>query len=187
MPGTLTNNGSISIVGDTEELAGAVDGAGSFSLSNSRTANLVFNSSVSAGQIIGETGAAALTLNEAQSFAATISGFGTGDTIDATNFLETATSHSFLENSMGTGGTLTLTDTSQSLTAKIHADRRLFELEFHPRPRQRDRHPGEIRLSRPLAHSAIGSNRSVPSPRAARRETGVLSDALCGEKVRMRG
>jgi len=50
-------------------------------------------------------------------FLGTISGFGTGDTIDATNFAETATSYSFLENSMGTGGTLTLHDAS--LTANI--------------------------------------------------------------------
>jgi hypothetical protein len=115
--GTTTNNGAISIASDTEELAGAVGGAtGSFSLS---TANLQFDSSVSAGQTINETGADALTLKEAQSFAATISGFGTGDTIDATNFLETATTYNFVENLMGTGGTLTLTDKSQSLTANI--------------------------------------------------------------------
>ena len=37
--GATTNNGSISIASDTEELAGAVGGAGSFSLSN---ANLQF-------------------------------------------------------------------------------------------------------------------------------------------------
>ena len=114
MSGALTNNGSISIASDTEELAGAVGGTGSFSLS---TANLQFDSSVSAGQTINETGADALTLKQAQSFAATISGFGTGDTIDATNFVETATSYNFVENSMGTGGTLTLHDAS--LTANI--------------------------------------------------------------------
>ena len=70
--GALTNNGSISITDDTETLAGAVDGAGSFSLDK---ANLQFDSSVSAGQTITETGADALTLNEAQSFAAKIQGF----------------------------------------------------------------------------------------------------------------
>ncbi len=120
--GATTNNGAIDIEDDTEELAGAVGGAGSFSLSNfhsNQTSNLRFDSSVSAGQTINETptGADALTLNEAQPFAATISGFGTGDTIDATNFLETATSYSFVENLMGTGGTLSLHDAS--LTANI--------------------------------------------------------------------
>ena len=114
--GATTNNGSISIASDTEELAGAVGGTGSFSLS---TANLQFNSSVSAGQTINETGADELTLKQAQDFAATISGFGTGDTIDATNFLETGTTYNFVENIAGTGGTLTLTDTSRSLTANI--------------------------------------------------------------------
>ena len=112
--GTTTNNGVISIASDTETLAGAVDGTGSFSLS---TANLLFNSSVSAGQTIDETGADDLRLKHAQSFSATISGFGTGDTIDATNFLETATSFHFVENSANTGGTLTLDD--GSLTANI--------------------------------------------------------------------
>ena len=78
------------------------------------------NSSVSAGQTIIETGADGLTLKQAQSFAATISGFGTGDTIDAMNFLAPpATTYNFVENSAGTGGTLTLTDTSLRLTANI--------------------------------------------------------------------
>jgi hypothetical protein len=115
VPGALTNNGSISIATDTEELAGAVGGAGSFSLS---TANLQFDSSVSSGQNITETGADALTLNAAQSFAATISGFGTGDTIDATNFhAPPTTTYDFVENIAGTGGTLSLHD--GSLTANI--------------------------------------------------------------------
>ncbi len=107
--GALTNNGSISITTDTETLAGAVGGTGSFSLS---TANLQFDSSVSAGQTIKESGADELTLKQAQNFHATISGFGTYDTIDATNFVKTATSYNFVENSGGTGGTLTLTDGS---------------------------------------------------------------------------
>jgi hypothetical protein len=88
---------------------------GSFSLSN---ADLVFDSSVSSGQTISETGADELTLKEAQSFAATIRGFGTGDTIDATDFhAPPATTFNFVENSGGTGGTLTLHDAS--LTANI--------------------------------------------------------------------
>ena len=123
--GALTNNGSISIGGNgSAELAGAVGGTGSFHLSpgSFRLASLQFDSSVSAGQTINETGndpyqSDALVLEQAQSFAATIKGFGTADTIDATNFVETATSHSFLENSMGTGGTLSLHDAS--LTANI--------------------------------------------------------------------
>jgi hypothetical protein len=93
--GATTNNGSISITFDTEELAGAVGGAGSFSLFD---ANLRFESSVSARQTIKETGADALTLEHSQSFHATISGFGTGDTIDAANFLS-GTTFNFVENS----------------------------------------------------------------------------------------
>ena len=112
--GETTNNGAMSISSDTETLAGAVGGAGSFKLSN---AHLLFDSRVSTGQTITETGADELTLKQAQSFAATISGFGTGDTIDATNFLKTATTYHFVENLMGTGGTLTLHD--GSLTANI--------------------------------------------------------------------
>jgi hypothetical protein len=112
--GATTNNGSISIATDTEELAGAVGGKGSFSLS---TANLQFDSSVSAGQTITESGTDGLTLKQAQNFAATISGFGTGDTIDATNFLLSGTTFNFVENSGGTGGTLTLHD--GGLTANI--------------------------------------------------------------------
>jgi hypothetical protein len=99
---------------NTEELAGAVGGTGSFSLS---TANLRFDSSVSARQKINETGADELTLEQAQKFHATISHFGTGDTIDAANFLLSGTGFNFVENLAGTGGTLTLHD--GSLTANF--------------------------------------------------------------------
>ena len=115
--GAITNTGVLDIAFDTEELAGAVGGTGSISLLN---ANLQFDSSVSAGQTIKEEGANAnaLILKEAQSFAATISGFGTRDTIDATNFhAPPATTFNFVENIAGTGGTLTLQD--GSLTANI--------------------------------------------------------------------
>jgi hypothetical protein len=74
---------------------------------------------VSAGQIIYERGADALILDKAQSFAGTIKGFKTGDTIDAANFLLSATTHHFVENSKGTGGTLTLHDQTDGLTANI--------------------------------------------------------------------
>jgi hypothetical protein len=114
--GATTNNGSISIFSDTEELAGAVGGKGGFSLSN---ANLQYDSSFSPGQTINETGTDALTLEQAQKFHATISGFGTGDTIDAANFLLSGTKFKFVENSAMTGGTLTLTDTGLGLTASI--------------------------------------------------------------------
>jgi hypothetical protein len=112
--GATTNHGSISIATDTETLAGAVGGVGSFSLS---AASLQFDSSVSAGQKINETGADRLILEEAQKFAARIRGFGTGDTIDAANFLLSGTTFKFIENTAGTGGTLTLHD--GSLTADI--------------------------------------------------------------------
>jgi hypothetical protein len=126
--GATTNNGSISIFADTEggggvEFAGAVGGTGSFSLSGDAyyAGDLQFDSSVSSGQTIVDArpGSDQLTLKEAQEFAATIKGFGTKDTIDATNFVETATTYDFVENSAMTGGTLTLTDTSLSLTANI--------------------------------------------------------------------
>jgi hypothetical protein len=124
--GATTNNGTIVITTDTETLAGAVSGAGSFSLSNfsgSAPTALQFGSSVSAGQTINETGLDALILKHAESFAAMISGFGINsgstfaDTIDAANFLFSGTTHNFVENSANTGGTLTLTD--GSLVAKI--------------------------------------------------------------------
>ena len=115
--GATTNNGSISITSDTEEFAGAVGGAGSFSLSN---ANLRFDSSVSAGQTINESRRGRAHLKQAQKFAGTISGFGTGDTIDAANFLLSGTTFHFVENSGGTGGTLTLHDATSNLTANIH-------------------------------------------------------------------
>ncbi len=98
--GATTNNGSIS---SPPTPRSSPERSAARGPSASRRANLQFDSSVSAGQTITETGADALTLKQAQNFAATISGFGTGDTIDATNFLETATSYNFVENIGGHG------------------------------------------------------------------------------------
>ena len=114
MSGATTNNGSISVYYDAETLAGALGGAGSFILTEG---NLQLDSSVSSGQTITELGADGLILEQAQKFAATISGFGTGDTIDAANFLLSGTTYHFVENSGGAGGTLTLHDAN--LTANI--------------------------------------------------------------------
>jgi hypothetical protein len=61
-----------------------------------------------------------LILKQAQEFAATIAGFGTNDTIDAANFLFSGTTFNFAENSGGTGGTLSLHDSTSGLTASIH-------------------------------------------------------------------
>ena len=147
MSGATTNNSSVLIAFDTEELTGAVRGTGSFSLLDGDD-SLQFNSSVSAGQTIKESGSSALILDKAQSFAGTISGFGADGTIDATNFVETGTHYNFVENSAMTGGTLTLTDTTLKSDRQHPDERRLFELELQPRPRQRDRHASEVRLSR---------------------------------------
>jgi hypothetical protein len=116
--GETTNNGTIVIEADKEVLAGAVDGTGAFGLLNGR---LVFDSSVAAGQSINYEGAKnGVTLNEARSFAGTINGFGHRDWINAANFLFSGTTFNFVENSGGTGGTLTLTDSADNLTANIH-------------------------------------------------------------------
>ncbi len=154
--GSTTNNGSISIAADTEELAGAVGGAGIFSLS---TANLLFDSSVSAGQTIYESGADALILEQAQSFAATIRGFG--------------------DRRHDRRGELSLVrndvEFRREYRAHGHAhpprwefdrqypdDRRLFQLEFHPRPRPRDRHAGEVRLRREREPADAAGGRASP-------------------------
>ena len=125
--GATTNNGSISI-GSEGEFAGAVDGTGSFSLYYS---NLQFDSSVSTGQTINESGVVdGLTLEQAQKFAATISGFGTGETIDAANFLLSGTTFNFTPNSRDTGGTLSLHDSTSGLTANIHLTGRYSNADF---------------------------------------------------------
>jgi hypothetical protein len=114
--GATTNDGAISIASDEETLAGAVGGVGwSFSLSGAslRRARLVRFERFGRADL-NETRSDALVLEEAQSFAATISGFGTGDTIDATNFLLSGTTFNFA------GGTLTLHDQTDGLTANIH-------------------------------------------------------------------
>ena len=135
--------------------------------SASQTANLQFDSSVSAGQTINETGADALTLEQAQNFAATISGFGTGDTIDAANFLLVRNDVQF-RREFGGDRRHAHADRHESQSDRQYPDdRRLFELEFHPRPRQRDRHAGEVRLSR-RRHPRAGVTRAL----APRRRPG---------------
>ena len=104
MSGATTNNGSISIFSDTEELLAGVGRRQTGSFAASSTANLQFDSSVSSGQTItGRPARNALVLEQAQKFAGTISGFGTGDTIDAANFLLSGTTFNFTPDSPGRG------------------------------------------------------------------------------------
>ena len=93
---------------DDETLAGAVSGTGTLSLASGSTLEL--NSSVSTGETVAYDGLATLGLSLANEFSGTISGFGTGDAIDAQNFQYGSTSIVFNPNSQNTGGTLTLTD-----------------------------------------------------------------------------
>ena len=82
--GAATNNGSILIASDTEELAGAIVGVGSINLKN---ANLQFDSSVSSGQTINEPGADLRFLPSSRRSPSPQRSpvSWTGDTIDATN------------------------------------------------------------------------------------------------------
>jgi hypothetical protein len=95
------------------------------------------DSSVSAGQTIVESfGANELTLEEAQDFHATISGFGTGDTIDATNFLKTAMTYDFIENLMGPAGRsrCPIALSSVGYSPDPHAARNEFDTGLFKRP-----------------------------------------------------
>ncbi len=142
--GTTTNNGSISIASDTEELAGAVGGAaGSFSLS---TANLQFELErfVRAdhhrdrrGRAHAQAGAGLRRHDQR------VRNRGhdrrdelcrDGDVVQFPREFDGDRRHAH--------------PARRESDRQYPDDRRLFELEFHPRPRQRDRHAGEVRLSR---------------------------------------
>jgi large repetitive protein len=116
------------VTDDNETLAGAVSGTGTFTLASGSTLQL--DSSVSPGETVAYNGSATLGLSLANEFSGTISGFGTGDAIDAQNFQYGSTSINFLENSQGTGGTLTLTD--GSLVANISMTGSYTTNEFQP-------------------------------------------------------
>jgi len=109
--GQTTNNGAFNITSDVEELAGAIVGTGQFNLFSG--AKLQFDSSVGAGETVAFSGADDLALKSTTTFAGTIAGFGTGDTIDALSFALIGTTKKFVENGAGTGGTLTLTNGAQ--------------------------------------------------------------------------
>jgi hypothetical protein len=110
--GQFTNNGAVSITADTEEIAGAVVGAGTFDLFG--TSTLEFDGAVAAGEKVTFHAADRLALKSAGGFAATISGFGTADTIDAISLLKGSATYNFVENAGNTGGTLSLSDGTHS-------------------------------------------------------------------------
>jgi hypothetical protein len=114
--GTTTNNGAINVTNDSETLAGAVAGTGTFAIGGS---TLTFDQIVSSGQTVGFSSASTLALASAtsNSFSGTLQGFGSGDAIDALAFAFSTASFNFVENSGGTGGTLTLS--SGSLMDKV--------------------------------------------------------------------
>jgi hypothetical protein len=98
--GSVVNNGQFNISNDTEILKGAVTGTnGFFNLSSGST--LEFDGAVGSGQTVAFSGADRLVLADASAFAAAISGFAVGDSVDLTTF-GTGTTHSF------SGGVLTL-------------------------------------------------------------------------------
>ncbi len=67
-----------------------------------------------------------------------------GETIDAANFLLSGTTFDFVE--FGGDGRHAHPDRHDLESDRPYPhDRPLFEVGFHPRPRPRDRHPGEVR------------------------------------------
>ena len=112
--GATTNNGSISIYSDTEELAGAVGGAGSFSLSTP-----IFSSTRAFRPGRPSTRAARTRSRSSRRRSSPARSAVSGPATRSTRrtFSCPATTFNFVENSGGTGGTLTLHD--GSLTANI--------------------------------------------------------------------
>jgi hypothetical protein len=128
--GSTTNDGTFNVTNDSETLAGAVLGTGTFNLYSGSTLQL--DSSVSTGQTLAFSGADTLGLSLANEFSATLTGFGTGDAIDAQNFKDGSTSIVFNPNSQNTGGTLVLT--YGSLTANILMTGSYATGDFQPDP-----------------------------------------------------
>jgi hypothetical protein len=113
--GSVVNDGEFDLNGDTETLAGAVTGTGSFNLETAGS-NLEFEGSVSSGQTVTFSSGDQLKLADATAFAGAISGFGAGDTVDLTTGFEggnTATTFA-----SGTG-TLTLTNSTSGHIAQL--------------------------------------------------------------------
>jgi hypothetical protein len=159
--GSTTNDGAFYVTDDNETLAGAVSGTGTFSLASG--SRLQLNSSVSTGETLGYNGSATLGLSLANDFSGTISNFGAGDAIDAQNFKNGSTSYNFVENSQGTGGTLTLT--YGSLVANI------LMTGSYTNTSSRARTTAQARCSS-SSDPRIRASRSFPSsPTALRGET----------------
>ena len=136
--GATKNNGQITITSDREELAGAVAGTGSITLSN---ATLQLDSNVAAGETFVSTGLDTLVLGSAQSFAGALQGFATGDTIDATSFAKATTSFKFAEDVSNAFGLLTLTSGASVAHIKIDG---VHTAPLSIRRRQRNRNAGEV-------------------------------------------
>jgi hypothetical protein len=104
--GSVTNDGKIELISDSQDFYWWVGGAGSFDIAG--YSNAGFYGGVDADQAIYFGGAAAtLTLRDASAFFGKIGGFGAGDAIDAKDFRK-GTTWSFAENSNNASGVLTL-------------------------------------------------------------------------------
>jgi VCBS repeat-containing protein len=86
-----------------------IDGAGTIDFEASSTANVVF----------GSGAAGTLKLGDAFHFNGTISGFTGSDTIDLADVSSATASLNYSENAAGGGGTLTISDGSQSLELSL--------------------------------------------------------------------
>jgi len=107
--GVLWANGSTLIVqgGVSGDGVAKIDGYGTLDFEASSTANVVF----------GANAAGTLRLGDAFHFNGTISGFSGSDSIDLADI--GSASLSYVENAAGNGGTLTISDGSQTLDLSL--------------------------------------------------------------------
>jgi hypothetical protein len=115
----VTNNKTITISSGTLELENYLNGTGTTTISGASTLEL--DSAAYSPQVIAFSGSGGdLETNDATQLKASISGFGSSDTIDLANFALSGTQIvSFVENGSNTQGVLTVKDGSSTASITL--------------------------------------------------------------------
>ena len=123
--GAFANNGTVNVDGDKEEIAGAVTGTGTFTVSSGST--LQFDSSVASGQTVTNKGGDEIALKLAPQFKGTIDGQANSNSIELTAIRYDANGSA----NLATGNLLKVTENGATYSLQLDPSQSFSNEYFH--------------------------------------------------------
>jgi hypothetical protein len=128
---SIANSGVLWANGSTLTVQGQVSGNGTATIDGTATLDLEASATVN---VLFGSGAGTLKLGDSFHFNGTITGFGASDSIDLANVASAAASISYHENAAGAGGTLAISDGTQTVELSLFGDYSADNFSIVPDP-----------------------------------------------------